>query len=535
VPERTISVIRGGLPLPPPRPGELIVSDDEFRAWVLDGRILRHARRYESGRLVTERLATSGRPMLAWALRLVTRGRCAMVDSEGVERALTLPLLFQWSWQVAREAAGRKAMLRRIERDVAGIDARARARAPIGLDAAESILYLRTDLSFGVRAGGSVGHIAGVVNELQREGRRPILLTTAPVPTIRPDVEVHQVAVPERFWNFRELPTLVLNEVFHDEGQKLAAGRRLSLIYQRYSLNSYAGLKLARDLGVPFVLEYNGSEIWMSRHWSRPLKYESIAERIEMLNVCGADLVVVVSRTMRDELVRRGVAGDRILVNPNAVDPERYRPDIDGSAVRAQFGLQGRTVIGFLSTFQPWHGAEVVAQAFVTLMRRFPQDRESVRLLMIGSGSGVAATRQILAAAGLDTAVSFTGLVEQELGPQYLAACDILVSPHVPNADGSPFFGSPTKLFEYMAMGKGIVASELGQIAEVLRHGQTALLVPPGDATALAVAIARLVDDPPLRAALGEAARHAVAGHTWRAHVRRILDAVEARTYVGSA
>src|SRR6185369_4953183 len=110
------------------------------------------------------------------------------------------------------------------------------------------------------------------------------------------------------------------------------AGRPISFVYQRYSLNNYAGLRLAHRLGVPFVLEYNGSEIWMSRHWGRPLKYEAIASRIELLNVKGADLVVVVSRAMRDELAARGVAADRVLVNPNAVDPERYAPDADGSA-----------------------------------------------------------------------------------------------------------------------------------------------------------------------------------------------------------
>ena len=70
--------------------------------------------------------------------------------------------------------------------------------------------------------------------------------------------------------------------------------------------------------------------------------------------------------------------------------------------------------------------------------------------------------RQILSAWRRSRIAVLTGLVPQEDGPEHLAACDILASPHVPNADGTPFFGSPTKLFEYMAMGKGIVASNLG-------------------------------------------------------------------------
>src|SRR4029453_5343906 len=113
----------------------------------------------------------------------------------------------------------------------------------------------------------------------------------------------------------------------------------------------YAGLRIARQLGVPFILEYNGSEIWMRRHWHRPLKYESLAARIELLNVPAADLVVVVSRGMRDQPVPRGADADRIVVNSNAADPERYSPSIDGAAVTARYRLEGKTVIGFIGTF----------------------------------------------------------------------------------------------------------------------------------------------------------------------------------------
>jgi glycosyltransferase involved in cell wall biosynthesis len=525
-----MTVVRSGLPLPAPAPGELVVSDDELRKWVLDGSIVNRLQRYQVARLVTERLSTSGRPMLAWALRLLARRRSYIVDSEGQERDLTLPLLVRWSWQLAREALAREALLRTIEREVDTLAANVASPSQTGLDRSGTPLYLRTDLSFGVRAGGSVGHIAGVINELGRELGAPVLLTTDPVPTVRADVEVRHVPVPERFWNFRELPSLVLNDVVDGEAARVAANHRLGLVYQRYSLNNYAGLRIARRAGVPFVLEYNGSEIWMSRHWHRPLKYESLAERIELLNINHADLVVVVSRAMRNELVARSAPAERILVNPNAVDPERYRPDIDGTAVRRRHDLEGKIVIGFISTYQPWHGAEALARAFAILVQNHPGHRDRVRLLMVGAGPSLATVRQIVGAASIDALVRYTGLVAQEYGPQHLAACDILASPHVPNPDGTPFFGSPTKLFEYMAMGRGIVASDLDQIGEVLRHRETAWLVPPNDADALADGLARLIEDPALRTTLGDAARReALANHTWRAHVRRTIDALEAR------
>ena len=75
----------------------------------------------------------------------------------------------------------------------------------------------------------------------------------------------------------------------------------------------------------------------------------------------------------------------------------------------------------------------------------------------------------------------FTGSLPSDKVAEYLDASDILVSPHIPMPDGSRFFGSPTKLFEYMAMGKAIVASRLEQLAEVLEHDRTAWLVTPGN------------------------------------------------------
>src|SRR4030065_172281 len=76
-----------------------------------------------------------------------------------------------------------------------------------------------------------------------------------------------------------------------------------------------------------------------------------------MVNLSFSDLIVVVSRPMKDELVARGIDPEKILVNPNGVDPERYSPEIDGSAVRSKYGLNGKLVIGFIGTFGKLHGA----------------------------------------------------------------------------------------------------------------------------------------------------------------------------------
>jgi glycosyltransferase involved in cell wall biosynthesis len=509
---------------------ETTTSVDRLRRLLRGGTLVTKLFGYDEARLLTHRLETIGRPLkLGLLLRALSRGRCYVEDDSGRTQALSLPLLARWTWRAAREPFLKPQLLASVAKDIQRIERQIAGRpTPPVLDLTRRALYLRTDISVALKAGGSVGHIAGVLNHLDELTGPPIFLTIDAIPTVRPDIEIRCVTPLEEFWEYPELPTLVNNRAF----AAAAADIRdpLSLVYQRYSLNNFTGAALAAGRRLPFVLEYNGSEIWMSRHWGYPLEHEALSERIEMLNLAAADVIVVVSSVMADELSARGVGRERILVNPNGVEPEVYSPAVDGGPLRERLGFDGRTVIGFIGTFGPWHGAEVLAEAFGRLIAADPALRRDVRLLMIGDGARMPDVRAAIARHGIDDLVTLTGIVPQADGPRYLAACDILASPHVPNADGSPFFGSPTKLFEYMAMGKGIVASELDQIGEILEHGRAAVMVTPGDADALAAGLRALVHDPERRAALGrEARRLAVERHSWRSHAARIVDALRAR------
>jgi glycosyltransferase involved in cell wall biosynthesis len=249
-----------------------------------------------------------------------------------------------------------------------------------------------------------------------------------------------------------------------------------------------------------------------------------MSESIERTNLLAADLIVTVSQPMKFELVHRGISSGKILVNPNGVDAERYHPEIDGTPIRDELKLGSSTVIGFIGTFGRWHGAEILAEAFGRLLKEDSVNMP-VKLLMIGDGITTGRVRDIIEREGAGSEVIFTGMVDQAKGPAYLAACDILVSPHVPNPDGTPFFGSPTKLFEYMAMGKGIVASNLDQIGEFLKHGETAWLVQPGDPHDLAAGLRTLIENPVLRKKIGKNARKDVLDrYTWRCHTERIIE-----------
>jgi glycosyltransferase involved in cell wall biosynthesis len=480
---------------------------------------------HEEVTVLTHRLEFLPAPFLAKAVAWFLGRRASVRDEQGAAEDISFARVADAMARLVRDALRRPLRMKEVLRDIAalersvGPDAGARPRS------GGRPVYLRTDLHLGIRSGGSVGHVAGVLNNLGSLWAEPVFLTTDQVPTVKKGMRTHEVPPDPFFWDFREVPSIFFNRTFYEKTLSATQDLPVAFVYQRYSRNNYAGLRFAKHRGVPFVLEYNGSEVWIARNWGRPLKYEALTERIELLNLKGADVVVVVSRPMRDELAARGIDPEKILVNPNGVDPDRYSPDVDAAPVRRRHGLGEATVVGFIGTFGRWHGAEVLADAFGRLLERWPEYRKSVRLMMIGDGLTMGEVRESLARWNTTAESVLTGLVPQEDGPAHLAACDVLVAPHVPNPDGSPFFGSPTKLFEYMAMGRGIVASDLDQIGEVLDHDRTAWLVAPGDVDALVEGLRVLLEDRERRNRLGREAREeAVARHTWKEHTRRILD-----------
>ena len=305
----------------------------------------------------------------------------------------------------------------------------------------------------------------------------------------------------------------------------LGAARSADAIYQRHVRFSLVGPLLARLSGKPLILEYNGSEDFAARHWNPATPLSRRIGACESAALAAAARIVVVSEVDYRSLNGRGVDPERLILNPNGVDAKRFATG-GGSDVRLRYGIgDDRLLVGFIGSFGPWHGAPVLARAFVEVAERIP----GLHLLLVGAGHELEPTLQILRDADLDGRVTVTGQVLPREIPGHLDACDILVAPHVPLPDGVEFYGSPTKLFEYMAAAKAIVASRLGQIGDVLEDGVSALLVDPGDAPMLAEALHRLAGAPELRRRLGATARrHAIDRHSWRLNAKRVMEAYAA-------
>jgi glycosyltransferase involved in cell wall biosynthesis len=410
-----------------------------------------------------------------------------------------------------------------------------------------NVLYLNANLWFGVKAGGSVGHISGVVNALDCSGYAVHFVSAGGRLMVKDHI-AYSCLVPARHFG---APWEYNYYRFHFDAVRqttpIIEQTRFSFIYQRLSIANYSGVVLSRKRGIPLVLEYNGSEAWVARNWGRPLRQQRLAEQVEDVNLRHAHLIVTISDVLRDELMERGVSPERIVTYPNCIDPEMFDPTNFSAeqikALRNRHGISAKAVVvTFIGTFGQWHGIEVLAQAVRHLIdnHRSWLEAKKVHFLLVGDGLKMPEVRSILRNHVQGPFVTLAGLVPQHEAPLYLASSDVLCSPHVRNADGTKFFGSPTKLFEYMAMGKGIVGSRLDQIGEVLTPyldiknlptsepqssaPDLAVLGEPGDVDDLVRGIQFLVNREDWRKRLGANARgRALRQYTWAHHVDAIL------------
>ena len=450
-----------------------------------------------------------------------------MLDSHGDElKRSRRNLLFKAPVELTSDAIASARTLAKAERELQGLEALVQSNS-FQPEAAKTehprIVYLRSTPGPGTQAGGAASHIKGVVEGLINLGAQVQLISNDRISGFDQDVSVIN---PVSSGTSRAIFDINNNLNFTRQLLPLLEQNVPSFVYQRYARFSWAGVVAAIKTNRPLFLEYNGSEVWVGKHWDRVGKLD-LLERYEQLNLKAATRIFVVSEVERRNLENRGVDSGKIIINPNAVDVSSFHPNVGGTEVRRKLGfIDNDVVVGFVGTFGPWHGVLVLAEAIKTFRTDLP-----IKFLLVGSGSLHAEVQQMLVDETNAGRVIFTGPVGHNEVPALLDACDILVSPHVPLADGSEFFGSPTKLFEYMAMGKGIVASRLGQIADVLDDANTALLVEAGDSDELASAIRRLAESGELRRRLGTNAREtAVHEHTWKHNAQRVLDAYKSVT-----
>ena len=233
-------------------------------------------------------------------------------------------------------------------------------------------------------------------------------------------------------------------------------------------------------------------------------------DRREALVWRHADAYVTITQTLADDLMTRYGTRDRVFVVPDGA-----KQVADHGGVQNHTALR-RVRAAYAGHLYPWKGVDVFLHALASA--------PEVEGLIVGGHPGEIDLERVTKLArslGLGERLTITGLLPPHEVSAALAGAQIFVLPNVATAV-SERYTSPLKLFEYLARGGAIIASDLPALREVLTHDETAWLVPAGDSQALATAMTRLATDPALRERLGRAALGLSENFTWARRAERL-------------
>lgn len=342
----------------------------------------------------------------------------------------------------------------------------------------KKLLYLRTDIYYKpLQAGGSVTHTLGVVEGFLEEGIEVHCASSCIVDQLEklPLSSLTLLSIPYFILLFFrwKLSCFFSNLFFFITLVRKYKNCSFDYIYQRYSVLNVVGLLCRWWFKVPLILEYNGSEKWAISHWGPKNWFQLswLIEWFENINLKKSDFIIVVSDALKEDLINQGIDSFKILVNPNGVNPKHFEPAvmaISRAEIREKLNLQNKFVFGFIGTFEQWHGINILEKIIPSIYEK----NKDIHWLLIGDGPLKKPLEKKLQ--GINS-YNFTGIVCHEIARKYLAACDAFICPTQPNKDGSRFFGSPTKLFEYMCLKKPIIASEVEQISTIFTPAKKSL------------------------------------------------------------
>jgi starch synthase len=293
------------------------------------------------------------------------------------------------------------------------------------------------------------------------------------------------------------------------------------IVFERNGLYNSGVAMACKKLNMPYVMFFDADQIAEMDFMGKPLKglLRARAQDLLRYNLMIARRIICVSETAKKHLMTNwNVPSVKLVMLSNAVDVERFQPDPQlGAQTRASLQLIDAPLVVFVGGFYQWHDIIALLKAFAIMLKT----HTDARLVLVGDGVEREKMMKLSADLGLEHAVNFTGFVNHAEVSRYVNAADIAVVP-VPKMDREMWL-SPMKLFEYMASGKAIVASAMGQITSVIQDGHNGLLVPAGDEMALANAIKKLIEDSSLRMRLGKQAREdAVRDHSWEQYLSRL-------------
>jgi glycosyltransferase involved in cell wall biosynthesis len=366
---------------------------------------------------------------------------------------------------------------------------------------------------------GQAVHIEELIAALQRQGHETILV--GPPSLIKtgfggsnPLVDRIKRSIPGALY---ELLEVAYNLKAFLRLRAAVRAHHPDVIYERFSLFLFAGMWVRHLYGLPMLLEVN-SPLYEERAHHDGLRLHRLGRWAQRILWYRADHVLPVTGVLALTVAKYGVIPSRITVIPNGVDPERFSGIPDTKVAKANLRLQPRLVLGFTGFIRSWNAVH----RLIDFVAEHPE--LDLHILVVGDGPARNFLEEHAVARGVSDRLTITGIVAREDIAHHIAAFDIAVVPSMTS------YSSPLKLFEYLQLGRAVVAPDIESIREIVTDGHDALLFDPAAAGALETVLLRLCVDAALRARLGDSARQTISDKslTWNRNAERVLAVAEA-------
>lgn len=315
----------------------------------------------------------------------------------------------------------------------------------------------------------------------------------------------------KKLWRYlNQVNGLISNFNYFIREWKILSEENPEVILERYNFLNVSLVLAAKIKKIPLVLEVNSPMAYENKKFSNhAVRLPFFPKYLEKINLQLADKVYVVSSELNEYYKNWGIESDKICVVPNGADERRIHPNLDRKKIVEKYNLGNKIVIGFVGSFHYWHGVDNLLKFIKTILSK----HENVSFLLVGTGPLKESLEKELEEEMAAGRVVFPGYVEHKDIPSYLVAMDIVLAPY-PRLEF--FYYSPLKLFEYMAAGKAVIASKVGQISEVVTENDNGILVEPGNFDQMLEKALELIRDEEMRIRLGANARKTIEEkYTW--------------------
>lgn len=365
-----------------------------------------------------------------------------------------------------------------------------------------------------VKALESLGHEVTVlsppgVNPLKHAGNAPV------------DKSKVKTSGVDSLWKFisKHIPNILFEfiEIFYNlpafaRLEKELSNGEYDVLYERYAFYMIAGAIKSKKYNIPFILEAN--EVNGIKDRARKQSMPFLCKYFERYIFRRCTSIHTVSSYLKNMIMLQNVNIDKILVAPNAIDPEKFNGKFEKSSLSNKYNLKDKIVIGFAGWFDNWDRLDLLVDVFAKLKL----ETDNLVLLLVGDGAVLDDVKIKVQQLNLNDDVILTGAVSRDEVGEYLSLLDIAVITH------SNEFGSPVIMFEFMGLGIPVVAPKLLPITDVLSNNINAILFDVLDMEDLKNKLSNLIDNESLRLKISSNAYDKLmTEHTWEKNAKDII------------